>query len=218
VKRLVAVDTRLPRATPLLEPQVTDFNDLSSLPRYLASRRSGRPRDMIAPGPDAAQIREILRMALRTPDHGKLNPWRVVHVADDQRDAFAEKLTAAYRAEKPEAGRLEIEAMETFARQAPELLVVLYSPRESSKIPLWEQQLSAGAFVMNLLHAAHAHGFVGGWITGWPSYSDAVRDLFGAAPEKIAGFVFIGTPSQPLEERPRPELDAVLSAWVPAGD
>ena len=194
---------------------MTDFNDLSSLPRYLASRRSGRPRDMIAPGPDAAQIREIVRMALRTPDHGKLNPWRVVHVADDQRDAFAARLTAAYRAEKPEAGRLEIEAMESFARQAPELLVVLYSPRESSKIPLWEQQLSSGAFVMNLLHAVHAHGFVGGWITGWPSYSDAVRDLFGATPEQIAGFVFIGTPSQPLEERPRPELDAVLSGWVP---
>lgn len=197
---------------------MTEFNDLSSLPRYLASRRSGRPRDMIAPGPDAAQIREIVGMALRTPDHGKLNPWRVVHVASHQRDAFAARLTAAYRAEKPEAGRLEIEAMESFARQAPELLVVLYSPRESSKIPLWEQQLSAGAFVMNLLHAVHAHGFVGGWITGWPSYSDAVRDLFGAAPEQIAGFVFIGTPSQPLEERPRPELDAVLSGWVTAGD
>ena len=95
---------------------MTEFNDLSSLPRYLASRRSGRPRDMIAPGPDAAQIREIVEMALRTPDHGKLNPWRVVHVASDQRDAFAEKLTSAYRADKPEAGRLEIEAMETPSR------------------------------------------------------------------------------------------------------
>ncbi|WAC22196.1 nitroreductase family protein [Blastomonas sp. SL216] len=197
---------------------MTEFNDLSSLTRYLASRRSGRPRDMIAPGPDAAQIRQIVATALRTPDHGKLNPWRVVHVASDQRDAFAEKLASAYRAEKPEAGRLEIEAMETFARQAPELLVVLFSPRESSKIPLWEQQLSAGAFVMNLLHAVHAQGFVGGWITGWPSYSDAVRDLFGAAPEQIAGFLFIGTASQPLEERPRPQLDAVFAEWAPTGD
>jgi len=197
---------------------VTEFNDLSSLTEYLASRRSGRPRDMIAPGPDAAQIEQIVAMAMRTPDHGKLNPWRVVHVASDQRDAFAEKLASAYRAEKPEAGRLEIEAMDSFARQAPELLVVLFSPRESSKIPLWEQQLSAGAFVMNLLHAVHAHGFVGGWITGWPSYSDAVRDLFGAAPEQVAGFLFIGTPGQPLEERPRPSLEAVFSEWAPIKD
>lgn len=194
---------------------MNQFNDLSSLPAYLASRRSGRPRDMIAPGPDAAQMREIVAIASRTPDHGKLNPWRVVHVAGDQRDALAGVLTAAYRAEKPEAGRLEIEAMEALARQAPELLVVLFSPRESSKIPLWEQELSAGAFVMNLLHAIHAHGFVGGWITGWPSYSDAVRDHFGAAPEKIAGFVFLGTAGQALEERPRPGLDAVLSSWNP---
>jgi nitroreductase len=194
---------------------VTEFNDLSSLTAYLASRRSGRPRDMIAPGPDAAQIRDIVTTAMRTPDHGKLNPWRVVHVASDQRDTLAQQLADAYRAEKPEAGRLEIEAMENFARQAPELLVVLYSPRESSKIPAWEQQLSAGAFVMNLLHATHARGFVGGWITGWPSYSEAVRDLFGSAPEQIAGFVFIGTAGQPLEERPRPELDAVLSEWLP---
>jgi nitroreductase len=192
---------------------VNQFNDASSLPAYLASRRSGRPRDMVAPGPDAAQLREIVAIASRTPDHGKLNPWRVVRVATDQRDALADVLTTAYRAEKPEAGRLEIEAMETFARQAPELLVVLYSPRESSKIPLWEQQLSAGAFVMNLLHAIHAHGFVGGWITGWPSYSEMVRDEFGAAPERIAGFVFVGTAGQPLEERPRPEVEAVFSEW-----
>ncbi len=194
---------------------MNQFNDLSSLPAYLASRRSGRPRDMVAPGPDAAQLRDIVAIASRTPDHGKLNPWRVVHIAGDQRYALAGVLTAAYRAEKPDAGRLEIEAMETFARQAPELLVVLYCPRESSKIPLWEQELSAGAFVMNLLHSVHAHGFVGGWITGWPSYSDAVRDHFGTAPERIAGFVFIGTASQPLEERPRPAPAAVFSDWQP---
>lgn len=194
---------------------MNQFNDFSSLPAYLASRRSGRPRDMVAPGPDAAQLRAIVTTAMRTPDHGKLNPWRVVHVTSGQRDALADVLTNAYRAEKPEAGRLEIEAMETFARQAPELLVVLYSPRESSKIPRWEQELSAGAFVMNLLHAIHAHGYVGGWITGWPSYSDTVRDHFGAAPEQIAGFVFMGTAGQPLEERPRPDLDAVFSSWEP---
>lgn len=191
------------------------FNDLSSLPAYLASRRSGRPRDMIAPGPDEAQLRTIVATASRTPDHGKLNPWRVVHVAGEQRGALAEVLAATYRAEKPEAGRLEIEAMATFAHQAPELLVVLHSLRESTKIPPWEQELSAGAFVMNLLHAAHAMGFVGGWVTGWPAYSDAVRDHFGTAPEKIAGFVFLGTASQPLEERPRPSLDAVFSRWRP---
>lgn len=191
------------------------FNDLSDLNAYLATRRSGRPRDMIAPGPSADQLRDIVAKASRTPDHGKLAPWRVVHIGADQRDAFAAALRAAYLAEKPEAGRLELETMDGFARQAPEILVVLHSPRASSKIPEWEQQLSAGAFVMNLLHAAHSLGFVGGWITGWPAYCDRVRDLFGAPPERIAGFVFIGTPGAALEERSRPELETVLSGWVP---
>jgi len=194
------------------------LNDTSSLQRHLETRRSCRPRDMVSPGPDEATLKRIVGLALRTPDHGKLAPWRVVHVAANQRGVLADRLTAAYRAEKPEAGRLEIEAMEAFANHAPELLVLLHSPRESSKIPAWEQELSAGAFAMNLLHAVHAHGFAGGWITGWPAYSEAVRDLFGAAPECIAGFVYIGTPGQELEERVRPEIADVLSRWTPPGE
>lgn len=189
------------------------FNDHSTPLSLLATRRSGKPRDMVAPGPDADQLREMLTIAARTPDHGKLAPWRFVIVKSDRREALAQLLVDAYRAERPEAGRLEIEAMQQFAHQAPTLVVVLSSPKESSKIPLWEQQLSAGAVAMNLLHAVHAMGFVGGWLTGWPAYSDAVRDAFGATPERIAGFVFIGSPSRDLEERPRPDMDAIVSSW-----
>ncbi|WOE76521.1 nitroreductase family protein [Alterisphingorhabdus coralli] len=191
------------------------LNNTSSLPAYLASRRSCRPRDMVAPGPDAARLKAIVATAMRTPDHGKLSPWRVVHIAADQRDLLAAKLREAYRQEKPEAGRLELEAMDLFAAHAPEMLVVLYSPKESSKIPDWEQQLSVGAFTMNLLHAIHAEGFVGGWITGWPAFNNNVRNLFGQNHEKIAGFVYIGSPAKPLEERPRPDADAVFSQWTP---
>lgn len=190
------------------------FNDTSSPLALLRSRRSGKPRDLAAPGPDDAQLRVMLETATRTPDHGKLAPWRFVIVGADQRVALADLLERAYRAEKPDAGRLEIEAMHQFAHQAPTLVVALSSPVEPSKIPLWEQQLSAGAAVMNLLHAAHAMGFAGGWLTGWPSYSDAVHDAFGGPSERIAGFVFIGTPSRPLEERPRPEYDDVVTNWV----
>jgi nitroreductase len=66
---------------------------------------------------------------------------------------------------------------------------------------------------MNLLHAAHMRGFVGGWLTGWPAYSAVVRDAFGAAPEVIAGFFYFGTPSQALSERPRPDTDELVSLW-----
>jgi nitroreductase len=190
------------------------FNDLTTPAAMLATRRSGKPRDMVAPGPDAAALDAILRTAARVPDHGKLAPWRFVTVAADRRDAFAEMLRAAYLADKPDAGRLELEAVDQFARQAPSLVVVLSSPRTESHIPLWEQELSAGAACMQLLNAATAHGFVGGWLTGWAAFSDRVRDAFGAAPERIAGFIFLGSPSRDLDERPRPDLAKVCSAWI----
>jgi nitroreductase len=193
------------------------LNDRSSTLALLRTRRSGRPRDLIAPGPSAGQLREILAIAARAPDHGKLHPWRFVHVAQGRRDAFAALLQRAYRADNPDPGRLEIEATERFARQAPELIVALSSPVPDHKIPVWEQQLSCGAACMNLLVAAHAMGFAGGWVTGWAAYSDEVLGAFGAPPERIAGFLFLGTPGTELEERLRPEYDAVASEWTPPG-
>lgn len=190
------------------------FNDRSTPLTLLETRRSGKPRDLIAPGPDADQLDHILRIAARTPDHGKLAPWRFVIVADDARAKLAEVITTAYRAERPQASATEIAALEQFAHQAPSLVIVLSSPRTGSHIPLWEQELSAGAACMNLLHAAHAMGFAGGWLTGWPSFSDAVRDAFGQAPERIAGFLFLGTPGRPLDERPRPDMDRIVSHWT----
>lgn len=189
------------------------FNDTSSPLALLATRRSGKPRDLAAPAPTHDQLVDMILIAGRTPDHGKLAPWRFVIVPDDRRDALAAVLVDAYRAERPEARRVEIEAMEQFAHQAPALVVVLSSPKTDSHIPLWEQELSAGAACMNLLHAVHAHGYAGGWLTGWPAFSDAVRDAFGAAPERIAGFVFIGTPSRALDERPRPDPARLWSDW-----
>ena len=189
------------------------FNDLTSPLSLLATRRSGKPREMVAPGPNSGELAQMLEIAARTPDHGKLAPWRFVIVDRESRPALADMLVAAYRAEKPEAGRLEIEAMENFAGFAPTLVVVLSSPRASSKIPLWEQELSAGAVCMNLLHAAHAMGFAAGWITGWPAFNTDVRNAFGRDDERVAGFIYIGTPGKPLEERPRPAMDEIVSHW-----
>ena len=191
---------------------MTSFNDTTSAAALLATRRSGKARDMAAPGPDGAQLRAILATASRVPDHGKLAPWRFVTVADSRRAALADALLAAYVAEKPDAGRLEREAAHGFALQAPCLVIVLAHP-VPSHIPGFEQELSVGAAMMQLLNAAHAHGFVGNWLTGWAAYSPAVQALIGEPGERIAGFVFIGTAAKPLEERPRPDCDAVVRAW-----
>lgn len=189
------------------------FNDRTTPATLLATRRSGKPRDMTAPGPDAAQLRAILETAIRTPDHGKLAPWRFVVVDEDQRADFAALLECAYLEERPAAGRLEREANAQFAQQAPALVVVLSQPAHASHIPIWEQELSAGAACMNLLAATHAWGFVGGWLTGWAAYSPIVRDAFAGPDARIAGFVFIGSPARALDERPRPDFDAVVSRW-----
>jgi nitroreductase len=187
------------------------FNDQSTPFAALATRRSGKPRDLAHPGPDAEQLERILSVAMRTPDHGKLAPWRFVVI--DDRDAFAALLERAYRAENPDPKAGELQAVEQFARQAPVVIAALSAPQPESRIPLWEQQLSVGAACMNLLHAAHALGFAGGWLTGWAAYSEMVRDAFGAAPERIAGFLFLGTPGKALSERPRPDPAQVVRRW-----
>lgn len=189
------------------------LNDLSSPLALLETRRSGKPRDMIAPGPTPDELDRILRIAARVPDHGKLAPWRFVVIED--RDAFAQLLARAYAEDRPEAGALELKANEEFARQAPLLVAVLSKPVASSKIPLSEQRQSASVAAYNLELAATALGYVSGWLTGWAAFSPTVLRALGAADEgdEIVGFIFIGTPGRPPEERPRPAIETVVRRW-----
>ena len=191
------------------------LNDRSSLLSLLETRRSGKPREMVAPGPSPAELDRILMIAARTPDHGKLFPWRFVVVAADQREALADLLARALPDTDPDALPAHFAKALEFAHQAPSLVVVVAAPIAEHKIPLWEQELSVGAAAMNLLLATHALGYVGGWITSWAAYSDAVRAAFCAPGERIAGFLFLGTPGALLEERPRAPLTTVARRWVP---
>jgi nitroreductase len=193
------------------------LNDRSTPLALLETRRSGRPRDMVAPGPSEAQIERIVTIAARTPDHGKLAPWRFVTVGDDQRQTLADLLVGALPEHDPTATAAHIAKAIEFAHQAPALVVAVSAPIADHKIPMWEQQLSAGAAAMNLLHATHAMGFVGGWITGWAAYSETVRAAFCAPGERIVGFFFLGSPRLPLEERPRAPLATVVRPWSPPG-
>ena len=191
------------------------LNDRSSLLSLLETRRSGRPREMVGPGPSPEQLERILTIAARTPDHGKLFPWRFVTVSQDQRDALEGLLREALAEEDAEATAAHYGKADEFARQAPALVVLVSAPIPGHKIPEWEQQLSCGAAAMNLLLATHALGFVGGWLTGWAAYSERVRAAFCAPGERIAGFMFIGMPERELEERPRAPLATVWRPWVP---
>ncbi|RZM18938.1 MAG: nitroreductase, partial [Sphingomonas sp.] len=113
------------------------LNDATTPLSLLATRRSGKPRDLVAPGPDAAQLATMLAIAARVPDHGKLAPWRFVVVGDDRRAQLSALIVDAYRRERPQAAASEIASLDQFAHQAPTLVVALFSPRTESHIPLW---------------------------------------------------------------------------------
>jgi nitroreductase len=191
------------------------LNDRSSILSLLESRRSGKPRDMVGPGPSPEELRRILTIAARTPDHGTLTPWRFVTVADDQREALAELLLNALAKDNPDATAAHREKEVNFAHYAGQLVVLVSAPTPDHKIPLWEQELSCGAAGMNLLLAADALGYVGGWVTGWRAYSERIRSAFCAPGERIAGFIFIANPARELEDRHRPALNDVVRAWQP---
>lgn len=186
------------------------FNDRSTPIDLLLTRRSGKARDMVAPGPTADELGRILSAAARVPDHGKLAPWAFVVIED--RTALSVLLQRLYLADKPDAGRLELEAMDNFARQAPTLVAMVSTPRESH-IPLWEQQLSAGAAAQNLLMAAHALGYAGNWLTGAPANLPGIVEALGHPAGRMVGWFFLGTAAKPLEERPRPDMQAIVSRW-----
>ena len=194
------------------------LNDRSSILSLLRTRRSGRPRELIGPPPTESELEDILAIAARTPDHGKLSPWRFVVVGDDQREALAGLFRSALAIEEPAALEAKIEKAENLARSPAALVLVLSAPVEAHKVPVWEQQLSCGAAAMNLLWGAHALGFVGGWITGWQAYSPTVTKAFCGPGERIAGFAFIGHPGREIEERPRAPLDTLVRRWTGSGD
>lgn len=191
------------------------LNDRSSILSLLETRRSGKPRELLGPGPAPDELERILTIAARSPDHGTLTPWRFVTVGDDQRDALEALLLQALAEDDPEALEAKFEKERAFAHYQGALVVLVSAPVPDHKIPVWEQQLSCGAAGTTLLLAAHALGYIAGWVTGWRAYSERVRAAFCEPGERIAGFIFIGHASRELEERERPPLEKVARDWVP---
>lgn len=182
----------------------------------LARRRSVKAEKLVEPGPDAAELRRILTIAARVPDHKKLVPWRFIVFSGDARAAFGETIAAACQAEEkepPSQFRLDTERRR-FSR-APVVVAVVSRIVPKPGAPEWEQILSAGAACFNLCVAANASGFGTTWLTEWIAYSPAIRSALNLAEnERIAGFVYIGTKSESAEERERPDLDKIVTHWA----
>jgi len=185
----------------------------------LLKRRSVVAANLKGPGPDVEQLKTLLRIAARVPDHGKLAPWRFIVFQGDARADFGRILAEITKRNISEATkeriaeRVELEAGR-FMR-APVVIAVISSSELHPKIPQWEQVLSAGAVCQNLLVAASAMGFAAQWITEWYAYDDGVRaSLKLQEHEKIAGFIYIGSTDVIPEDRRRPNLDELITHWV----
>lgn len=170
----------------------------------LARRRSSTAKTMTGPGPSRDQLETLLRIAARTPDHGKLFPWRFVVFEDEARSRFGEILEARLREIEPD-GPAERYALERrrFER-APVVVAVVSDVTENHKIPEWEQVLSAGAVCQQMLIAASAMGFAAQWLTEWYAYDKVTKKALGLDPgERVAGFIYIGSAAEAPAERPR---------------
>jgi nitroreductase len=178
----------------------------------LLSRRSGSAKAMTEPGPSKKQLADILKAGARAPDHGKLFPWRFLVIEGKGRARAGEILADVMEGEGERAKQVE-EERERFLR-APVVVAVISAAREQHKIPVWEQELSAGAVCQNMLIAATASGFVAQWVTEWYAYHPVVKERLGLkSGERIAGFIYIGTARDELEERPRPDMDKIVTVF-----
>lgn len=179
--------------------------------RFLALRRSTSAVTLGEPGPSAEQLTDLLRLAVRAPDHGKLNPWRFIVLDGAGKAGFAARLDALAEAR----GDAKLAAKLAKLKIPPLAVAVISSPRAGA-IPEWEQVLSAGAVCTNLTYAALAMGFGANWITDWYSYDPDAAALLGLEDgERVAGFVMLGTPREAPMERERPILDPLITHWTP---
>ena len=190
------------------------LNDRTDVLSFLETRRSASAKAMSAPGPDAAQLEQLLRIGVRVPDHGKLTPWRFILFEGGARSKAGDVLAERWRALYPEHSDAMVEEQRKMLLRAPVVLGVISTAGEHPKIPVWEQQLSAGAVCQNIVVAATAMGLGSQWVTGWYAFDEAVLEAFGVAEhEQVAGFIYLGTPIEQPSDRPRPEPEDLLTRW-----
>jgi nitroreductase len=201
---------------PLPAPRFGDVLPVEPSPdtiKFLARRRSASAVGLTAPGPSGDELRTILTLAARAPDHGKLAPWRFIVLRDAAKTAFVERLEgiAAKRADSAKALAKLVKV-----RTPPVSVVVVSRAVVGGDIPIWEQQMSAGAVCVLLLIAAQAMGFGANWITDWYAYDTEATRLLGLSPgELVAGYLHLGHCADAPHERVRPDMSALVQDWAP---
>ncbi len=182
----------------------------------LKTRRSIPAVNIVEPGPSAAEIDDLLTIAARVPDHGKLVPFRFVLFEGEARAAAGAATAELLKAKKPDADPKQLAAELIRFTRSPLVVAVVSRAAPHAKIPEWEQVLAAAASAMNLMIAANAMGYATQWLTEWVAYDADARAVLGLTPdERLVGLVHVGTADIPPFERPRPDLADIVTRWTP---
>lgn len=187
---------------------------IQALRDYLLTRRSVGIAFLQEPGPNPAELEQILTIGTRVPDHGKITPWRLVIIAGDDRARAGAALADIAARNTPGLDEASLDIERQRFLPAPLTIGVISSPQPHPKVPEFEQLLSAGNVAFNLVHAAFALGFAASWVTRWYAFDATAAAMLGAREgERFVGFVHIGTPTAVIEDRPRPALADIVSYW-----
>ena len=188
----------------------------SEIIEFLKQRRSNLAKVMGEPGPSEDELNQILQIAARVPDHRKLEPWRFAVFQGEARSRFGRHIASAFIRNNPEMPEDRAIFEGERLLRAPVVIAVISSPIECPRgTPQWEQELSAGAVCFNLCLAAQAHGFGAQWLTEWYGYDEAVNSALGVnGNERLAGYIYIGTPEVAATPRGRPNMSAKITQWT----
>ena len=198
-----------PLGTPLLPTRPSE-----DARKLIALRRSASKRGLTGPGPDQAALDELLTIATRVPDHRRLAPWRFLVFEGTAREAFNDQAVEIQKQEDPNATETMLADTACYFMRAPVVVAVISSPDPTHKTPVWEQELSCGALCQNLLLAANASGWAGCWLSEWIAFSPGINSLLGLTEhERIAGYIYLGTATEPPQERLRPDLSEKIRRW-----
>lgn len=183
----------------------------------LLERHSTPAKNLAEPAPDDQQLRQIFKLALFAPDHGRLSPYRFITIRGKARHALADVFASAVQKRDPGVTQAYLKKQKNKPLRSPLIVVVVACLCDNPKIPEIEQMLSAGAAAHSILLASKAMGFGSIWLTGDNAYDSGVREPLGLeAKEKIVGFIYLGTETTTIPKLPKPNLDEKISNWTHA--